>query len=86
MVRGGTGKPDANVFSQLILSLQLLVFFVCDSVLLPLLIFTFSFPSFMFFVSTTPVVQEITKTKNDDGRVKVIVEVAILGSTEIEEE
>ena len=63
-----------------------LVLFIGDGVLLPLLTLTFSFPLLAFIISPIPVTQEITKAKNDDGRVEGIVEVTIFRGAEVEEE
>lgn len=60
--------------------------FVGDGVLLPLIILTFPFPMLTFIISPIPVMKEITKAENDDGRVEGIVEVAILRGAEVEEE
>ena len=63
-----------------------LVLFIGDGVLLPLLTLTISFPLLTFLICPTPVTQEITKTKNDDGRVEDTIEVTIFRRAEVEEE
>ena len=80
------GKPIARTLSKSLVFLQSKIFFVGDGVLLPLFSFTFPFPLFPFFISTTPVTQEITQAKNNDGGVKGIIEVTIASRAEIEEE
>ena len=80
------GKPIARTLSKDLIFLQSEIFFVGDGVLLPLFSFTFSFPLFPFFISMTPITQEITQAKNNDGRVKGVIEVTIASRAEIEEE
>ena len=62
------------------------VLFVGDGVLLPFIILTFPFPLLTFIISPIPVMKEIPKAENDDGRVEGVVEVPILRGAEIEEE
>ena len=80
------GKPIARTLSKCLIFLPSEEFFVGDGVLLPLFSFTFSFPLFPFFISMTPITQEITQAKNNDGRVKGVIEVTIASRAEIEEE
>ena len=63
-----------------------LVLFIGYGVLLPLLTLTISFPLLTFLICPAPVTQEITKAKNDDGRVEHTIEVTIFRRAEVEEE
>lgn len=72
------------MFVKIFLTCQILIIRNC--ILSPLFTLSFSFPLFPFFVSPTPVTQEVVKAKNDDGGIKGVIEMAIASSAKIKEE